>query len=182
MIVRRIFPAYVLLAGLLRPILVVATSSHLPAQVPNTAQLKNWHQWRGPDANGVSRSANPPTEWSEEKNILWKTAIDGNGSSTPIIWEDRVFLLTAINSGIVDSTLPKPEDQPKRAFGITFPNTEYQFVVLCLDRHTGKELWRQTAAQRVPHEGHHGDNNFASGSPTTDGERLYCWFGSAGLY
>ena len=179
---RRICPAHVLLAGLLLPFLVVAVSVQLPAQSPNAAQLKNWHQWRGPDASGVSRSANPPTEWSEEKNILWKSAIDGNGSSTPIIWEDRVFLLTAINTGIVDPTLPKPEDQPKRVFGITFPNTEYQFVVLCLDRMTGKELWRQAAAQRVPHEGHHGDNNFASGSPTTDGERLYCWFGSAGLY
>ena len=182
MIARRLFPANVFLSGLLLPILVAAVSSQLPAQAPSTTQLNNWHQWRGPDANGVSRSANPPTEWSEEKNIRWKTAIDGHGSSTPIIWEKKVFVLTAINTGIVDPSLPKPEDQPKRNFGITFPNTEYQFVVICLDRETGKELWRQTATQGIPHEGHHGDNNFASGSPTTDGERLYCWFGSAGLY
>jgi len=156
--------------------------SQLSAQDPSKTELNNWHQWRGPDANGVSRSANPPTEWSEEKNIRWKTAIDGAGSSTPIIWDNKVFLLTAINTGIVDPALAKPEDQPKRAFGIKFPNTEYKFVVLCLDRDTGKELWRQTATQRIPHEGHHGDNNFASSSPTTDGQRLYCWFGSAGLY
>ena len=143
---------------------------------------KNWHQWRGPDANGVSKTAKPPVEWSEDKNVRWKVAIDGNGSSTPIIWGEKIFLLTAINTGKVDPSLPKPEDQPKRVFGITHPNVSYEFVVLCLDRGTGKELWRRTATERIPHEGHHGDNDFASASPTTDGERLYCWFGSAGLF
>ena len=53
---------------------------------------------------------------------------------------------------------------------------------MCLDRKTGKTLWQQVATQLIPHEGTHGDNNFASGSPTTDGERLYCWFGSSGLF
>ena len=67
-------------------------------------------------------------------------------------------------------------------FGITFPNTFYQFAVICLDRNTGRELWRKVAAEKVPHEGHHGDNNYASASPTTDGERLYAWFGSVGLF
>ncbi|MFB3103487.1 MAG: PQQ-binding-like beta-propeller repeat protein, partial [Pseudomonadales bacterium] len=143
---------------------------------------ENWHQWRGPEANGVSRTANPPIEWSQEKNIKWKVAIDGRGSSTPIVWGDKVFLLTAINTGKVDPSLPRPEDQPERVFGIKFPNTKFQFVVLCLDGNTGKELWRQTATERVPHEGTHNNNGFASASPTTDGERLYCWFGSAGLY
>ncbi len=142
----------------------------------------NWHQWRGPEANGVSRTAKPPLQWSEEKNIKWKVAIDGNGSSTPIVWGRKVFLLTAINTGKIDPSLPKPEDQPKRVFGITHPNTAYQFVVLCLDRENGKELWRRMATEKIPHEGHHRDNNFASASPTTDGERLYCWFGSAGLF
>ena len=53
---------------------------------------------------------------------------------------------------------------------------------MCLDRKTGKTLWQQVATRLIPHEGTHGDNNFASGSPTTDGERLYCWFGSSGLF
>ena len=75
-----------------------------------------------------------------------------------------------------------PEDQPKRVFDITHPNTTYEFIVLCLDRKTGKTLWRRVATKMIPHEGTHRDNNFASASPTTDGERLYCWFGSAGLF
>jgi outer membrane protein assembly factor BamB len=145
-------------------------------------RARNWHQWRGPEANGVSRTAKPPVEWSETKNVQWKVAIPGSGSSTPIIWGDKVFLLTSINTGKVDPSLPKPEDQPKRVFGITHPNTAYEYVVLCLDRASGQELWRRKATNSIPPEGHHGDNNFASASPVTDGERLHCWFGSAGLF
>ncbi|MBC8356847.1 MAG: PQQ-binding-like beta-propeller repeat protein, partial [Planctomycetes bacterium] len=142
----------------------------------------NWHQWRGPEANGVSRTAKPPVEWSEDSNIKWKVPIGGKGNASPIIWGNKVFLLTAINTGRVDPSLPKPEDQPKRVFGIKHPNTFYRFDVLCLDRNTGKELWRETASEHVPHEGTHNDADFASASPTTDGKRLYSWFGSAGFY
>lgn len=147
-----------------------------------TAKKENWHQWRGPEATGVSKTAKPPVEWSPEKNIQWKVPIEGAGTSTPIVWGNRVFLLTSIDTGKADPNLPKPEDQPKRPFGITFPNTTHQFVVLCLDRQTGREIWRRTAIEKVPHQGHHGDNNYASYSPTTDGKRLYAWFGSAGLF
>lgn len=161
---------------------VLCLTSRLQAQSFDQAKRKYWHQWRGPAANGVSETATPPVEWSETKNIKWKVRIEGNGTSTPIIWGNKVFLLTAINTGKVDPALPKPEDQPKRLFGITYPNTGYRFVVVCLDRESGKELWRRVATARVPHEGHHRRNSFASGSPTTDGKRLYCWFGSAGFF
>lgn len=160
---------------------LVLTASAAASQF-DKAKYDNWHHWRGPDATGVAKRAEPPLTWSEEENIRWKVAIEGRGSSTPIVWGDRIFLLTAIDTGKVDPSLPEPEDQPKRLFGITFPNTSYQFVVLCLDRNTGRTLWRRVAVEKVPHEGHHGDNNYASASPTTDGERLYAWFGSAGLY
>lgn len=143
----------------------------------------NWHQWRGPNATGVSRTANPPLHWSEEKNVKWKVPVDGRGTSTPIIWNDKVFLLTAIDTGVKDSSIPDPKDQPKsNYFDIKRPNTEHAFVVLCLDRENGKELWRRTATTKLPHEGAHNDNDFASASPTTDGEHLFCWFGSAGLF
>ena len=149
----------------------------------NDAQgAKNWHQWRGPEANGVSRTATPPMTWSESENIRWKAPIDGRGVSSPVVWGNKIFLLSSVNTGEVDASLPKPEDQPERVFGIKHPNTKYSFVVLCLDRKTGKEIWRRAATDLVPHEGHHKDNSFASASPFTDGKRLYCWFGSAGLY
>ena len=84
-----------------------------------------------------------------------------------------MFVLTAVNTGEVDPDLLKPEDQPKRVFVITHPNTAFEFVVLCYDRNTGNMLWSRLATRRIPHEGAHGDNNFASASPTTAGERLY---------
>ena len=146
------------------------------------ASTGNWHHWRGPDANGVAPKAKPPTHWSEKKNIRWKVPVDGSGTSTPIIWKDKIFLLSVVDTGKVDPSLPRPEDQPKRVFDITHPNTTFEFIVLCLDRKTGKTLWRRVATRLIPHEGTHRDNNFASASPTTDGERLYCWFGSAGLF
>lgn len=149
-----------------------------------TAQdvASNWHQWRGPLANGVSATANPPLRWSEQENVQWKVRLAGQGGSVPIVWNDQVFVLTGIDTEKTDPSLPAPEDQPKRPFGITYPNTVFAYVVLCLDRRTGQEVWRRTATEQIPVEGHHGDNDFASASPTTDGKRLYVWFGSAGLY
>ena len=131
---------------------------------------ENWHQWRGPNANGVSMTADPPVLWSEDKNIKCKVAIDGEGTSTPIIWGDKVFVLTAIKTDEKDPSIPDPKDQPKtNFFDIKRPNNKHAFVVLCLDRNTGKEIWRDTAITKIPHEGAHNDNDFASASPTTDG-------------
>lgn len=145
-------------------------------------KMNNWHQWRGPTATGVAPRGNPPLEWSESKNVRWKVPIPGRSNATPIIWNDRVFVVTATPTDRVDAELAKPEDQPQRLFGIKYPNRYYEFVVMCLERGTGKTLWKDTAAVKVPTEGIHPDNTFASGSPTTDGERLYVWFGSQGLY
>ena len=147
-----------------------------------TAKKEYWHQWRGPEATGVSKTAKPPVEWGPGKNIQWKIPLEGEGNAAPMVWENKVFLLAAIDSKKIDPDLPKPEDQPERPFGIKFPNTIYQYVILCFDRNTGQELWRRVAVEKVPHEGHHNDNSFASHSPTTDGNRIYAWFGSAGMF
>lgn len=141
-----------------------------------------WPQLRGPLATGVSPDGNPPTEWNNTKNIRWKVAIPGVGSSTPVIWGDKVFVLTAIETDRKDPSIPEPQDQPMRPFGIKFPNKIHQFVVMCLDRATGKTLWQKTATEQVPHEGHHPDNDFASATPVTDGEHLFVPFGSRGVY
>ena len=149
-----------------------------------TAQsnAENWHRWRGPENNGVSNTAKPPLEWSETKNLAWKAEIQGHGTSSPIVFGDKVFVTTAVNTGMVDPNLTKPEDQPERVFGIKHPNTTYEMVGLCFDRKTGNQLWREVAKTIVPHEGHHKDASFASASPFCDGERVYFWFGSAGMF
>ena len=166
-----------------RPIpFLIALSILATLAVHAQSPANNWHQWRGPDNNGVSPTAQPPLEWGEEKNLSWKAEIQGNGTGSPIVWGDKVFVTTAINTGQVDPSKPKPEDQPERVFGIKHPNTRYDMVILCYDRKSGKRLWRAIAKTLVPHEGHHRDASFASASPFCDGERLYCWFGSAGLF
>lgn len=166
--------------------------------VPAVAQ--NWPQWRGPLGIGVAPDAHPPVEWSEEKNIKWKVAIPGGGSSTPIIWGDRVFIQTAIPTGKkidppaeakADETGAENKTEKKDAgakggrggFGGPKPDEFYQFVLLCLDRRNGHELWRQVVREEVPHEGIFvGNGTFASTSPVTDGQHIYAFFGSRGLY
>lgn len=158
--------------------LVLSCGLTLCAQDPNA----NWPAWRGPLANGVAPQGDPPTKWSETENIKWKVEIPGVGSSTPIIWGDRIFLLTTIKTDKTTPDVPDPADQPMRRFGIVFPKNFFQFKVLCLDRATGKLLWEKQATERVPHEGVHPDNDYASSSPVTDGKRLFVNFGSNGVY
>src|SRR6516164_8663722 len=68
------------------------------ADQPTSEQLQNWHQWRGPLATGEAPSGSPPTNWDEHTNIKWKVEIPGLGHATPIIWGDRIFILTAIKT------------------------------------------------------------------------------------
>lgn len=122
----------------------------------------NWPHWRGEGGNGVSTTASPPTEWSDTKNVKWKKEIPGRGSGSPIIWEDRVHVVTSV---------------PAQSGGGAL-----DFVLMCLDRESGDVVWQRTAATGTPHEGTHSTNNYASASPTTDGEHLYAHFGSQGLF
>ena len=141
-----------------------------------TAAERFWPQWRGPHATGVSRFANPPTEWSETKNIRWKVEIPGRGSSSPVIWGDRMFVLSAIPIGPDGAAAHSPR-------GGVRPRDRYRFAVLAIDRRTGKTVWERTAREEQPHEATHQDNGtYASSSAITDGQRVYAWFESQGMY
>lgn len=161
--------------------LVFALVGFARGQAPKGA-ADNWHHWRGPNADGSAPSANPPTKWDAKTNISWKAELPGKGSATPIVWGDRVFVLTAVKTDrkAKADELPKPD--PRAQTKTTPPDTFYKFLVLCFDRATGKKLWEQLAAEAVPHEGIHETHSYAAGSPTTDGERLYASFGSYGTY
>ena len=147
-----------------------------------TLKLQNWHQWRGPLANGVAPLGNPPTHWDESTNIKWKAKIPGESTATPIVWGDQIFLITAIKTDREVELPPPPKDPPKNPFNVQRPKNFYQFVVMSIDRRTGQSRWQQLAKEEVPHEGHHHDGSFASASPMTDGKLLYVSFGSRGVY
>jgi outer membrane protein assembly factor BamB len=142
---------------------------------------RNWPAWRGPLGTGVAPLARPPLEWGEDsgKNIRWRAAIPGRGHSTPIVWEDRVFLSTAVPYG--EALPPRYSTAPGTHDGIPVTRN-HEFVVLALDRRDGKVLWQRTVRRALPHEGGHHTASLASSSPVTDGERLFVSFGSYGIY
>jgi outer membrane protein assembly factor BamB len=156
--------------------------------------LDNWPQWRGPLVNGFAPNADPPTEWSERKNMKWKVKLPGSGTATPVVWGDRIFILTAVEKkaevqSAASTAVPNgdntPGGQPRSSGGFGSsdkPTENYQFKVLCLDRQSGRILWERVAVEAVPHEGHHKDHGYASASPVTDGNVLLAYFGSRGLH
>jgi outer membrane protein assembly factor BamB len=148
---------------------------NVPAAFDTTSE-KYWPQWRGPHATGASKTADPPTEWSETKNIRWKTEIPGRGSASPVIWGDKVFVLSAVPVGVEISA-------SHQARGGIRPAVPHKFVVMAIDRKTGKVAWEKTAREHTPHEGSHQQfGTYASSSAFTDGERVYAYFDSFGLY
>ena len=139
----------------------------------------NWHQWRGPNANGsAAESTKPPVAWAAKRNIPWTADLPGEGSATPVVWGNQVFVLSAQKTDRKAETLTVPHDTAKTVP----PNVYYQFNVTSIDRQTGKVQWQQMATEQVPHEGRHDSHTYAAGSPTTDGERLYASFGSRGIF
>ena len=142
-----------------------------------------WPHWRGPMDTGVSPEGDPPIEWSEEKNIRWKVPIPGAGSASPIVWDDRVFVTSSINTGDEDPSAPSAPPSGRRGHpgGVSTSNI-LQYDVFALRRSDGELLWRRTARHERPHEGRHPTGTFASNSAVTDGDRLYAYFGSRGLY
>ena len=120
------------------------------------ARADDWPQFRGPAGTGVSaETAEPPVEWGPGKNIKWRTALPGSGSSSPIVSRGRVFITAADEKG------------RKRS-------------LLCLDRKTGAILWTKSVA--CPDEPTQQDNPYCGSSPCADGERVVVWHSSAGLH
>ncbi len=144
-----------------------------------SGEENQWAQWRGPLGNGVAPNADPPVTWSEEKNVRWKVALPGKGHSSPVVWGDRVFLTTAIPHG---EEVDPPVGRRPGEHDNTLKVRTNEFVVLAVNRNDGKILWQTTVRDQVPHEGRHNTGSFASASPVTDGERVYAFFGSHGLY
>lgn len=140
----------------------------------------NWPQFRGTGARGIADNQHPPVEWDglTGKNLLWKTPIPGLGHSCPVIWENHLYVTTAISStdnvaleigqyGDVDSV----ED-----------NSEHRYVVYCLDCETGKVVWQRLANVTVPTVKRHLKSTHANSTVATNGQCVVACFGSEGLY
>lgn len=113
-------------------------------------QAQNWPCWRGPNGDGTSAETSLPVKWDSVTNIVWKVPVPGNGYSSPIIWGDRLFISSALEQ-------------------------THEKVLLCYDCKSGKLLWQKTVINS-PFEGKHDNNGYASGTPSTDGTRVYVSF------
>ena len=124
--------------------------------VTGSLGAENWPGWRGPQGIGTSAETGFPVKWSPTENIRWRAPLPGPGNSTPVVWEDRVFVTCASDEG-------------------------KQRSLICFDRSSGKQRWQKSvsfAAVEVTHK----TNPQCASSPVTDGKQVVAWFGSAGLY
>ena len=139
----------------------------VPAASAGAEAKDDWRRWRGPNNNGVAES-DAPLHFSASENVTWRIPVPGKGHSTPVISGDTIYLTTATETG---------SDSEAGAL------VQHDFLVLAINKDTGKEVWRQVATTATPHEGYHRRyGSFASNSPVTDGEVLFASFGSRGVY
>ena len=176
--------------------------------IPAAACADDWPQFRGPGAAALSKESKLPTEWGKDKNVAWKVEIPGVAWSSPIVVGDKVIVTTAVTA---NQKKPKPMNfgpgggGPPGGFpgggrppggpgggrpggpgggmgGGKPPDVMYKWEIHCLDRTTGKTLWKETADEKKPRISTHMTNTFASETPVCDGERIYAYFGMTGVY
>ncbi len=123
---------------------------------PDGDGAKHWSRWRGPSGQGLVETGEYVDRWSDKENVLWKIKTPGAGNSSPILWGDRLFLTTAYDKGVRRS-------------------------ILCFDRRNGDMLW-EAFVPAGPSERAYGKNGWATGTVTTDGQHVYAYFGTLGLF
>ena len=140
-----------------------------------------WPRFRGPEAGSVADDPALPDTWSETENVIWKTDIPGAGWSSPIVWDDHIFLTATITSDKSEDRGHKGLYDPGDENGKMKSTSMHRWMVYDIDFKTGKIRWQQELLRAVPKVQRHVKNSFASETPVTDGERVYVYFGSTGL-
>ena len=143
-----------------------------------TVNAQNWPSFRGPNASGVAEGANPPVNWDLEKsqNVLWKTDIPGLSHSSPIVWGNNIFVITAVSSEA------KPTFKAKdRGIGLANDDVSHTWMIFALDKRNGRVLWTEKAYEGVPRAKRHVKATQANSTPVTDGRYVVALFGSEGL-
>lgn len=140
----------------------------------------NWPSFRGQSASGVFDNSSIPTNWDVDQNvnIKWKTRIPGLGHSSPIIWDDYIFVTTAISSNETELLKVGLYGDGDSANDTTI----HQFKVYCFNKNNGAMLWERSAHNGVPKTKRHTKATQANCTPATDGKHVVAFFGSEGLY
>jgi outer membrane protein assembly factor BamB len=138
--------------------------------IPAMAAAAEWMQFRGPGGLGISEEKNLPTEWGTDKNIAWQADLPGPGASSPIVVKGRVYLTCYTGYGI---EVGKGDQKDLRRH------------LLCFDRQSGRQLWAKEFEPKLPEHNYQGEGSYhgyAASTPTSDGERLYVFFGKSGVF
>src|SRR5437773_1034705 len=143
---------------------------------------QNWPSFRGERASGVANGKPTPTKWDAVKgeNVLWKVSIPGLSLASPVVWGDRVFIVTAISSDAANE-----KSFRHGLYGDVEPHADmakHTWKVYALDKRTGKIIWERVAYEGVPKTKRHPKSSQASSTPATDGKHIVAFFGSQGLY
>ncbi len=160
--------------------LLLAAAAAFTASGASSAPADNWPGFRGPSASGVADGQKLPDTWSGVSggNIKWKVAVPGLAHSSPIVWGDRIFVTSAISSRAGVTFKPGLYGEGTASED----RTVQKWVVMALDRRTGKTVWTETAYEGVPKEKRHIKATYANATPFTDGRYVVAFFGSQGLY
>lgn len=147
--------------------------------VPLATFAANWPQYRGPNASGVDASKPVPIRWNVEtgENVLWQTPIPGLGHAAPIVWNDRVYVATAVSGAKADLKVGLYGDIESAN-----DNGPQQWRLLALDRSTGQIVWNILGKEAAPKVKRHTKASHCNSTPVTDGERIIAIFGSEGLF
>lgn len=143
-----------------------------------TANAQNWPSFRGPNASGVADGTNPPVTWEVEKtqNVLWKTDIPGLSHASPVVWGNRIFVISAISSDAKTGFIAKD-----RGIGLANDDAKHTWMIYALDKRNGKILWSNKAYEGVPRAKRHVKATQANSTPVTDGRYVVALFGSEGM-
>jgi outer membrane protein assembly factor BamB len=164
---------------MLRPTLALGAALWLATTLVGFA-ASEWPQFRGRTSGVAEDNPALPDRWSTTENVRWSVEIPGIGWSSPIVWDDLIFLTSVVKPGKVES--------PERGFyggvgtGEPVDQTVHRWMVYAVDFNTGKIRWEREVRQGVPLSVKHGKNTYASETPVTDGERVYVYFADLGLF
>lgn len=165
----------------------------IAALLPPDSKTMNWPCFRG-ENNMTAEGINLPDQWSNESNIAWTYDIEGEGWASPVIWDNRAFILSVVPESVAarpEAPRPQPPAQgqaapppppPQPGEDTLFKQDIYRWEIICIDMSTGKEIWKKVALKGHPLINKHRQTNYASETPVTDGERIYAYFGMHGLY
>lgn len=157
----------------------LAVFAALWVRPPHASGDENWPQFRGPQVMGQSDGAGLPERWSATENIAWKTRIPGTGWSSPVVWEGRVYLTTAVSEA--------REEEHKKGLYLTGDRPEpsaavHHWRVHALDLEDGSEMWMREVHAGPPAHPRHLKNTYASETPVVDEDGVYAYFGNLGIY